>query len=50
LQQCTSVPRTRSSDPTWDSNDRVAGRQQMREQMLAAVSCAPLAEIPQQLG
>ena len=37
-------------DPAWDSNDRVARRQQMRAQMLAAVSGAQLAEIRQQLG
>jgi DNA-binding XRE family transcriptional regulator len=42
--------KARAVDPTWDSNDRVARRQQMREQMLAAVSGAQLAEIRQQLG
>lgn len=42
--------KARAADPTWDSNDRVTRRQQMREQMLAAVSGAQLAEIRQQLG
>jgi hypothetical protein len=30
--------KVRAADPTWDSNDRIARRQQMREQMRAAVS------------
>jgi len=42
--------KARAIDSTWDSNDRVARRQQMREQMLAAVSGAQLAEIRRQLG
>jgi len=42
--------KARAIDPTWDSNDRVNRRQQMRAQMLAAVSGAQLAEIRQQLG
>jgi DNA-binding XRE family transcriptional regulator len=42
--------KARTIDPSWDSNERVARRQQMREQMLAAVSGAQLAEIRQQLG
>jgi DNA-binding XRE family transcriptional regulator len=42
--------KARVIDPTWDSNERVTRRQQMREQMLAAVSGAQLAEIRQQLG
>jgi hypothetical protein len=42
--------KARAADPTWDSAERVARRQQMREQMLAAVSGAQLAEIRQQLG
>ena len=42
--------KARAIDRAWDSNDRVARRQQMREQMLAAVSGAQLAEIRQQLG
>jgi DNA-binding XRE family transcriptional regulator len=40
----------RALDPAWDSNERVAGRQQMRAEMRAAVSGAQLAEIRQQLG
>ena len=36
--------KARAADPTWDSDDRVARRQQMRAQMLAAVSGARLAE------
>jgi DNA-binding XRE family transcriptional regulator len=42
--------KARAVDPTWDNNERVARRQQMREQMLAAVSGAQLAEIRQHLG
>lgn len=42
--------KARSLDPTWDSSDRVARRQQMQEQMPAAVSGAQLAEIRRQLG
>ena len=42
--------KARATDPTWDSDDRVARRQQMRAQMLAAVSGARLAEIRQELG
>jgi DNA-binding XRE family transcriptional regulator len=42
--------KTRAAHPTWDSNDRIARRQRMREQMLAGVSGAQLAEIRQQLG
>ena len=38
--------KARAADPTWDSTDRVARRQQM----LAAVSGAQLAEIRHQLG
>ena len=40
----------RAADPEWDSPERVARRAQMREQMLAAVSGAQLAEIRKQLG
>ena len=36
--------KARGIDPAWDSNDRVARRQQMRAQMLAAVSGAKLGE------
>jgi len=42
--------KARAADPTWDDEDRVARRQQMREQMLASISGAKLAEIRQQLG
>jgi DNA-binding XRE family transcriptional regulator len=42
--------KARALDPTWDGEERVTRRQQMREQMLAAVSGAQLAEIRQQLG
>ena len=42
--------KARAADPNWDSAERVARRQQMREQMLASVSGAQLAEIRQQLG
>jgi DNA-binding XRE family transcriptional regulator len=42
--------KARAADPTWDSAERVARRRQMREQMLASVSGAQLAEIRQQLG
>ena len=42
--------KARALDPSWDSNDRVARRQQMRAEMLAAVSGAQLAEIRRQLG
>jgi DNA-binding XRE family transcriptional regulator len=38
------------ADPTWDAPDRQARRAQMREQMLASVSGAQLAEIRKQLG
>ena len=42
--------KARALDPSWDSNERVARRRQMREQMLASVSGAQLAEIRQHLG
>ena len=42
--------KARALDPTRDSEERITRRQQMREQMLAAVSGAQLAEIRQQLG
>jgi predicted transcriptional regulator len=42
--------KARALDPERDSDERVARRQQMRSQMLAAVSGAQLAEIRQQLG
>ncbi|MGI5180523.1 hypothetical protein ACQEVZ_29835 [Dactylosporangium sp. CA-152071] len=37
----------RAADPTWDGVERVARRQQMREQMLAAVSGADGLRDPQ---
>lgn len=42
--------KARAADPAWDSAERVARRREMREQMLASVSGAQLAEIRQQLG
>src|SRR5919197_5140983 len=42
--------KARELDPTWDEPDRVARRGRMREQMLASVSGAQLAEIRKQLG
>jgi hypothetical protein len=38
----------RTADPEWDSPERVARRGRMREQMLASVSGAQLAEIRKQ--
>lgn len=42
--------KARAADPTWDNAERTSRRQHMREQMLAAVSGAQLAEIRQQFG
>ncbi|MFF0654550.1 MULTISPECIES: helix-turn-helix transcriptional regulator [Micromonospora] len=42
--------KARSIDPSWDDSERVARRGQFREQMLASVSGAQLAEIRKQLG
>ena len=42
--------KARAIDPTRDSTERTARRQEMRAQMLAAVSGIQLAEIRQQLG
>ena len=42
--------RARAVDPAWDSADRVARRAEMRQEMLASVSGAQLAEIRKQLG
>lgn len=42
--------KSRAIDPEWDSEERVARRAQMREQMLASISGAQLAEIRKQLG
>lgn len=42
--------KARAIDPEHDSEERVARRAQMREQMLASVSGVQLAEIRKQLG
>ncbi|SDT75735.1 helix-turn-helix domain-containing protein [Actinoplanes derwentensis] len=42
--------KARAADPDWDSPDRVSRRDQMREQMIAAVSGARLAQIRKDLG
>jgi DNA-binding XRE family transcriptional regulator len=42
--------KARTIDPQWDTADRAAHRAHMREQMLASVSGAQLAEIRKQLG
>jgi len=42
--------KARANDPEWDSADRVGRRAEMRQEMLAAVSGAQLAEIRRQLG
>jgi DNA-binding XRE family transcriptional regulator len=42
--------KARAIDPTWDNDERVAQRREIREQMLASVSGAKLAEIRHQLG
>jgi DNA-binding XRE family transcriptional regulator len=42
--------KARDADPTWDERERVQRRARMREEMLAAVSGAQLAEIRKQLG
>lgn len=42
--------KARASDPSWDTEDRVQRRARMREEMLASVSGAQLAEIRKQLG
>ncbi|MBQ1028103.1 helix-turn-helix transcriptional regulator [Micromonospora sp. C95] len=42
--------KARAVDPEWDTGERVARRTRMREQMLASVSGAQLAEIRKQLG
>lgn len=42
--------KARAIDPAWDTTERVARRAQMREEMLASVSGAQLAEIRKQLG
>jgi DNA-binding XRE family transcriptional regulator len=42
--------KAQAADPTWDTPDRQARRAQMRQEMLASVSGAQLAEIRKQLG
>jgi DNA-binding XRE family transcriptional regulator len=42
--------KARAADPTWDTEERVGRRARMREEMLASVSGAQLAEIRKQLG
>lgn len=42
--------KARAADPTWDTDERVTRRASMREEMLASVSGAQLAEIRKQLG
>jgi DNA-binding XRE family transcriptional regulator len=42
--------KARAADPRWDEPERVARRARMREEMLASVSGAQLAEIRKQLG
>ncbi|MEU7569887.1 helix-turn-helix transcriptional regulator [Micromonospora sp. NPDC049240] len=42
--------KAREVDPSWDGANRVARRSRLREQMLASVSGAQLAEIRKQLG
>ncbi len=42
--------KARALDPTWDSDERLTRRLQLRERMLATVSGAQLADIRQQLG
>jgi DNA-binding XRE family transcriptional regulator len=39
-----------AADPSWDASERVERRTRMREEMLASVSGAKLAEIRKQLG
>ncbi|GLY08007.1 MULTISPECIES: helix-turn-helix transcriptional regulator [Actinoplanes] len=42
--------KARAADPDWDAPDRMERRRHMREQMLASVSGARLAEIRKDLG
>ncbi len=42
--------KARTADPTWDTEERTVRRARMREEMLASVSGAQLAEIRKQLG
>ncbi|MEV6526590.1 helix-turn-helix domain-containing protein [Longispora sp. NPDC051575] len=42
--------KARAIDPTWDTEERVGRRADMRQEMLASVSGARLAEIRKELG
>jgi DNA-binding XRE family transcriptional regulator len=42
--------KARAADPSWDTGERVARRARIREEMLATVSGAQLADIRKQLG
>lgn len=42
--------KARSADPTWDSPERTARRAQVREQILAVVNGAQLADLRKQAG
>jgi DNA-binding XRE family transcriptional regulator len=42
--------KARSADPTWDSPERIARRASAREEMLAAVNGAQLADLRKQAG
>jgi DNA-binding XRE family transcriptional regulator len=42
--------RARSADPTWDSPERITRRAEIREQILAAVNGAQLADLRKQAG
>ena len=42
--------KARAADPAWDTDERVIRRARMREDMLACISGAQLAEIRKQLG
>ena len=42
--------KARAADPTWDSEGRVERRRKMREEILASVGGAQLAEIRRQMG
>lgn len=42
--------KARAADPSWDSAERVERRRELRDQMLASVGGAQLAEIRRQMG
>ncbi|HWB38127.1 MAG TPA: helix-turn-helix transcriptional regulator [Rugosimonospora sp.] len=42
--------KARAADPTWDAPERVGRRTRMREEMLASISGAQLADLRKQLG